>query len=152
MVERLLKIEGIELTVTAGRDEGFQAAIRALGERAGRPIEVHGWTEKMPELLMTHHLLIGKAGGAAVQETIAARTPMIITKAVPGQEEGNARLLVENGCGAIGESPEATATLIEQLLENDARGWRDWEARIARISRPDAAMKIAEEVSREIGR
>jgi UDP-N-acetylglucosamine:LPS N-acetylglucosamine transferase len=43
-------------------------------------------------MMHENHLLIGKAGGATVQETIAAKCPMIINHVVAGQEEGNARL------------------------------------------------------------
>jgi processive 1,2-diacylglycerol beta-glucosyltransferase len=151
LVERLLRVEGIRLTVTAGRDETLKSALEALGRRQERPIEVHGWTPHMPQLLMNHHLLIGKAGGAAVQETIAARTPMIVTQVVPGQEEGNARLLVQNHCGAICETEEAVATRIETLISNDAQEWRDWEANVGHLSRPDAAVRIASAVMDEIG-
>jgi processive 1,2-diacylglycerol beta-glucosyltransferase len=99
---------------------------------------------------MSHHVLIGKAGGAAVQETIAARTPMLVTQVVPGQEEGNARLLVENRCGAICETPDAIAATIENLSANNAAQWRQWEANITQISRPDAAVKIAQSILAEI--
>jgi processive 1,2-diacylglycerol beta-glucosyltransferase len=97
----------------------------------------------MPELLMSHHLLIGKAGGAAVQEAIAAQTPMLITHVVPGQEEGNARLLIENGCGAICPTPELVAEKVGHLFASDAGEWQRWRRNIERLSRPDAALQIA---------
>mgnify|MGYP003693781095 CR=1 FL=1 len=56
-------------------------------------------------MLQESHLLIGKAGGATVQETIAAACPMIINHVVAGQEEGNARLIVETNSGVIADSP-----------------------------------------------
>jgi len=142
IVARLLEIPGLHLTVTVGRDEVLEQRVR---EAAGAsPVEIHGWTEKMPELLMSHHLLIGKAGGAAVQETIAAGTPMLITHVVPGQEEGNARLLIQNDCGAVRETPEALGAEVERLFANGASGWLEWERNIARLTKPDAALKIAE--------
>lgn len=97
----------------------------------------------MPDLLMTHHLLIGKAGGATVQETIAAETPMLITQVVPGQEEGNARLLFDHGCGSLCPTPHALATQIEALFAKNAERWRTWHQRISQLSRPDAAREIA---------
>jgi processive 1,2-diacylglycerol beta-glucosyltransferase len=97
----------------------------------------------MPELLMANHLLIGKAGGAAVQETIAACTPMLMTSVVPGQEEGNARLLIENGCGALCPTPESVCKKLESLFAHGAREWREWEKAIAQLSRPGAALEIA---------
>lgn len=150
VVSRLLKIGRLELTVTVGRDEKLRARIEAAAKAAGRSVEIHGWTPQMPELLMTHHLLIGKAGGAAVQEAIAARTPMLITHVVPGQEEGNAQLLFENGCGALCETPDALATTIERLFARDAAEWREWERAIGALSKPDAALQIAGAILKEI--
>jgi processive 1,2-diacylglycerol beta-glucosyltransferase len=141
IVSRLLEVEGVQLTVTVGKDSELQERIE--GVAAGRPIEIHGWTDKMPELLMTHHLLIGKAGGAAVQETIAAGTPMLITHVVPGQEEGNARLLVENHCGAVCPTPERIGCTVERLAAEDGRLWKQWRENVARLSRPGAALEIA---------
>ena len=141
IVTRLLDLPGIQLTVTVGRDEALKAAVEHAA--AGRPVQVFGWTDCMPELLMTHHVLIGKAGGAAVQEAIAACTPMLITHVVPGQEEGNARLLVEAGCGAICPNADALAEKLQQLFAHGAREWREWEKNITTMSRPEAAREIA---------
>jgi processive 1,2-diacylglycerol beta-glucosyltransferase len=145
IVARLLDLDDIHLTITVGRDEELRARIEAIA--AGRSIEIHGWTPHMPQLLMTHHLLIGKAGGATVQEAIAAETPMLITQIVPGQEEGNAQLVFENDCAALCRSPEALAEKVKQLFATDAAEWRRWHTNIARLSRPDAARTIAQFVT-----
>lgn len=142
IVARLLQIPGLHLTVAYGRDETLRQRLETAA--AGRPVELHGWTQRMPELLMTHHLLIGKAGGATVQESIAAGTPMLITQVVPGQEEGNARLLFENECGALCLTADALAAKIESLFAHEAAGWHQWERNIARLARPDAALQIAD--------
>jgi processive 1,2-diacylglycerol beta-glucosyltransferase len=146
VVRQLLRIQPLHLTVTAGRDQALAARIEAVAQEIGRPIELHGWTEQMPTLLRTHHLLIGKAGGATVQETIAARTPMLLTGVVPGQEEGNARLLFDHDCGRLAETPEALAAAVDEAFAGDAAQWRRWAANITRLSRPDAALRIAEYV------
>lgn len=144
IVSRLLQVRPpLHLTVTVGKDEALRSRVEAAAAAADQPIEIHGWTPHMPELLMSHHVLIGKAGGAAVQETIAAATPMLITSVVPGQEEGNAELLFRNECGALCPSPDALAEKIEELFANDAADWKTWEHNIQRLSRPDAALQIA---------
>lgn len=148
-VDALLKVDAIELTVTVGRDDELREKI--LVAAAGRPVGIHGWTPHMPELLMSHHLLIGKAGGATVQEAIAAGTPMLITQVVPGQEEGNAQLLFENGCGALCPSGSAVAATIERIFADSASEWRVWEKNICRMSRPNAAREIARFVMGEAG-
>jgi processive 1,2-diacylglycerol beta-glucosyltransferase len=144
VVKRLLQIQSLHLTVTVGRDDVLRSRIEEAAAAAQRPVEIHGWTPKMPELLMTHHVLIGKAGGATVQECIAACTPMLMTQVVPGQEEGNAELLFQNHCGALCPTADALAEKIEALFASDAAGWREWEKNIQRLSRPDAALQIAQ--------
>lgn len=150
MVNALLELGSVDLTVTVGRDEALRQRVAAAA--ACRPVEIHGWTERMPELLMSHHLLIGKAGGAAVQEAIAACTPMLITQVVPGQEEGNARLLVQHGCGAICETPGELAAAVHQLFAGEATEWQRWHGAICALSRPDAAREIARTILRMTSR
>ncbi len=143
VVRRLLEIEPLHLTVTTGRNTALSMELESIARSMNRPLELHGWTSEMPTFLRTHHLLIGKAGGATVQETIAARTPMLLTGIVPGQEEGNARLLFDNDCGRLAKTPEALASTIREAFADDAALWRRWEANISRLSRPDAALRIA---------
>jgi processive 1,2-diacylglycerol beta-glucosyltransferase len=149
IVGALLSMPHLELTVTVGRDDVLRKKIESM---AARPLEIHGWTERMPELLMRNHLLIGKAGGAAVQEAIAARTPMLITSVVPGQEEGNAQLLTESGCAAICDTPAKISGAVATLFRDGAALWHSWETAIAKLSRPDAARGIASEILREVER
>lgn len=143
LVRRLLELPEIQLTVTVGRDPALQAAVEKAAAESGRPVEIHGWTDKLPNLLMTHHLLIGKAGGATVQETIAARTPMLVMQVVPGQEEGNARLLLDHGCGALTETADEIVKTVGAAFQNGSQLWRQWEDNITKLSRPDAAFAIA---------
>ena len=140
-VRRLLALD-VALTVTVGRDEG----LRAMGERLvaergprPRPVKIIGWTREVPELLASHHVLISKAGGATTQETIAARCPMVISQVAPGQEEGNAQLLVQNRAGCLGLNPAGIARAVEEAFADGARLWHEWSGHIARLSRPDAA-------------
>jgi processive 1,2-diacylglycerol beta-glucosyltransferase len=141
LVRRLLDLD-IELTVTTGRDEELRAAIEDLSR--GRRITIVGWTDQLPRMLCESHLLIGKAGGATVQETIAAACPMIINHVVSGQEEGNARLIVETGSGAIEHSNEKVIAQVAQVFANSGSLWYEWKKHISALSRPRASLDIAE--------
>jgi processive 1,2-diacylglycerol beta-glucosyltransferase len=141
LVNKLLQLD-IDLTVTVGRDEKLRGAIEAIA--TNRKIDIIGWTDEVPRLLCENHLLIGKAGGATVQETIAARCPMIINHVVSGQEEGNARLLVETNSGVIAHSPGEVVAQVERAFADEAKQWREWEANISKLSRPRASLDIAE--------
>jgi processive 1,2-diacylglycerol beta-glucosyltransferase len=141
LVRRLLELN-IHLTVTVGRDEKLR---RAIEDAAGnRKIEIFGWTDELPRLFCESHVLIGKAGGATVQETIAAACPMIINHVVSGQEEGNAQLIVETNSGAIALSNDEVVAQVQRAFANDAKVWREWSVNISKLSRPRASLDIAE--------
>jgi processive 1,2-diacylglycerol beta-glucosyltransferase len=140
-VSRLLELN-IQLTVTVGRDEKLRHAIEALTD--DRKIEIVGWTDQLPALLNESDLLIAKAGGATVQEAIAAGCPIIINHIVSGQEEGNARLIVETRSGVIARSAKETMAQVQRAFADDARQWRQWATNISKLSRPRASLDIAE--------
>ena len=148
-IDRLTELDNVHLTICAGRDPELRAQlIERSRDRADR-VRVLGWTNQIPELLMSHHLVISKAGGATVQEAIAARCPMIINQVIPGQEEGNAELIVRGGLGAIGEKNREVAELVANAFADGASQWSEWRRNLKRVSRPDAAERIAELILQE---
>lgn len=106
-------------------------------------VRLKGWTRKVPELLNRHHLVVGKAGGATVHEAIAARCPMLVHHLVPGQEEGNLRLLEEIGGGRLAETPDAIRAATADLLADDARLWRGMKRRLAIHGRNAGSLSAA---------
>jgi UDP-N-acetylglucosamine:LPS N-acetylglucosamine transferase len=139
---RMLSKLGLNLTVTIGRAGGLRSPIEAAAD--GHPLKIVGWTNQLPRMMHENHLLIGKAGGATVQETIAAKCPMIINHVVAGQEEGNARLIVETNSGVIARSPREVVAQVERAFDDGAKQWREWAGNISNLSRPRAALDIAE--------
>ncbi len=139
--------------MTVGRDAEMQTVVeRAIAERGPtrHPAKLIGWTREVPALLASHHLLISKAGGATTQETIAAGCPMIISQIAPGQEEGNAQLLVDNHAGVLALTPERIAETVREAFAHDAKVCREWMQNIARLSRPDAARDNARFILEQI--
>lgn len=132
------------LTYVLGRNFRHLAS-RALEIRAEYPgrVRILGWTRKVPQLLSGHHLVIGKAGGATVHEAIAARCPMFIHHLVPGQEEGNLRLLEKIGAGKLAEGPEEIRASIAGLLAENAAGWRGMKRALAGHGRNSGAITAA---------
>lgn len=142
-IAKLLEIPNVELTVTVGRHAELKRKLAGMARKSGGALRLLGWTNQMPELLMRSHLVIGKAGGAAVQEAIAARCPMIVNQIIPGQEEGNARLIHELGIGAIGERKKEMVRWVRRAMADDGALWKGWRARLDEISKPDSAVRIA---------
>jgi len=141
VVEALLQRGDVDLTVTVGRDEELRRRLESVAK--GRPLELLGWTDRMPELMEAAHLYIGKAGGATVQEALAACTPMLITQVIPGQEEGNARLILENACGSLVDTPGFLPSVVAGAFAHGGALWKCWHEGATRLSRPHAALDIA---------
>ena len=141
LVKKLLALE-VDLTVTIVRDEKLRRVVQqATGDHK---IDIFGWTDELPRMLCESHLLIGKAGGATVQETMAARCPMIVNHVVSGQEEGNAHLIQQSNSGAIALRPNEVVQQVQRAFADGAKQWSEWEANISKLSRPRAALDIAE--------
>jgi processive 1,2-diacylglycerol beta-glucosyltransferase len=113
-----------------GRDAELKEKLAQRAKEHGDRVQVLGWTNQMPRLMLTHHLVITKAGGATVQEAIAGRCPMIFNQVLPGQEEGNARLVEEAGVGVVAEKNREAAEWVAKAFEGTARfggaGGRIW--------------------------
>ena len=144
---RLLLAEGDwEITCTVGRDESLRAKLLGLAAQRSRRAEILGWTDQIPRLLMTHHVVVSKAGGATTQEAIAARCPMVVNQVVPGQEEGNCELLLRHGAGALATTPEAVLAALRAAFGDGGRGWSAYRSALEPMARPDAARTIAAQV------
>ncbi len=106
-------------------------------------VTIKGWTRRVPQLLTSHHLVIGKAGGATVHEAIAACCPMLVHHLVPGQEEGNLELLRLIGGGAYAPGPEAIGRHLHDLLADRASGWRAMKHALSLHGRNAGALSAA---------
>ncbi|WP_081722301.1 MGDG synthase family glycosyltransferase [Geminisphaera colitermitum] len=148
---RLLAESDWEVTITVGNDEALRRrltrlALEARGAGRERAANILGWSDEMPRMLMTHHAVVSKAGGATTQEALAARCPMIVNQIVPGQEEGNYELLRRHGIGALAATPGAVVDGLRRAFADDAKIWRQWRAAIEPLARPRAAQDIAARV------
>ncbi len=109
-------------------------------------VRIIGWTRRVPELLSKHHIVVGKAGGATVHEAIAAQCPMVVFHLVPGQEEGNLKLLESIGCGKYAEDAYEVRTILTDLLADDASLWRSMKRAMALNPRHSGAIHAARHI------
>jgi len=144
MVRQLLLQTKLHLTLAVGRDEALRDKLAAICTHARERVRIIGWTSDMPRLLMSHHLVITKAGGATTQESIAAECPPIFSQVVPGQEEGNWELVRRAHAGALAQTPAEAAAWVAKAMDQDAALWREWRANLKKINRPDSALRAAD--------
>lgn len=146
-LKALLKIKNtstcnISLTIVLGRHA--KRLIGTVNTEKDDETQIIEWTNDMPKLLNNHHLVIGKAGGASVQEALASSCPMIIDSMIPGQEEGNAELIDNLGAGLIATNPQNLERTIHNMLKKNGTKWLSMRKAAKKNSQTNTALKIAE--------
>ncbi|MFT6793747.1 MAG: processive 1,2-diacylglycerol beta-glucosyltransferase [Rubritalea sp.] len=134
-----------EITVVLGRNvRKLYDRVREIQLKYPGRVQIKGWTRRVPELLTSHHLVIGKAGGATVHETIAAACPMLIHHLVPGQEEGNLALLEKIQGGFYTETPEDIRHALTNILKDDAALWKNMKSNLTQYAKPAGSISAAQ--------
>lgn len=107
-------------------------------------------TNEMPALFLDSHLYIGKAGAATMFEAYAAKLPVVVNYALPGQEQGNLQLLLQDGVGCFVESTQELMAALETMLNDDAAHWKLLQKKMEIAMRGTGAVKIIDEVERRL--
>jgi processive 1,2-diacylglycerol beta-glucosyltransferase len=101
IVRSFAGIEGVALTVVCGRGGKRADRVARMAARAGVDARVLGFEKDMPARVAEAHVVVGKAGGLTVSETMTAGRAMILAGTVPGNESVNARLVAHHDAGCI---------------------------------------------------
>jgi processive 1,2-diacylglycerol beta-glucosyltransferase len=138
-------LAGAKLTLPVGKHASrlYHILRRFTDSLPPGTVDIIGWTNRIPEFLRTHDVVICKAGGAILHEVLAAKIPAVVDYVVPGQEEGNAEMLTKHDGGIVTQSAKETAAAVESILINNGAVARRMRTNMAKISVPDAAMRTA---------
>ena len=84
------------------------------------PAHIYAFVENMAPLLRASDLIICKAGGLIVTESLASGLPLLLIEAIPGQETGNADYVTSRGAGDMAQSPVAILETVHHLFKDYA--------------------------------
>ncbi len=118
--------------------------IADLRSKYGSRLTVRGWTQQVPAYLAKHHVVVSKAGGATVHETLAAARPMLVNFLLPGQEEGNTRLLEYLGGGRCALTPDELRDALKAMMAEGGAAWRSMHECLLRADMTGGGGKIAD--------
>jgi processive 1,2-diacylglycerol beta-glucosyltransferase len=151
MVARLLDVCGDELQVVAiaGRNAPLQQRYEALARRHPGRLVVLGFTKTIERVMAAADLCITKPGGLSTSECLAMGLPMLLISPIPGQEERNAQMLLEQGAAWLAMDELALAWRVQQLLAQPHILSRLRE-RAAALGKPQAARDVVRTVFGEV--
>jgi processive 1,2-diacylglycerol beta-glucosyltransferase len=106
IVRSFAGVPHVELTVVCGAAERLAARVAREAEAAGVQARVIGFEKDMAARVAEAHVVVGKAGGLTVTETLTAGRAMIVASAVPGNEKLNEAFVVDGGAGYAAEADD----------------------------------------------
>ncbi len=84
-------------------------------------IKVLEYTDKVPELMSIANIVVTKAGGLTITESLTSNLPIIIINPIPGQEEENAQFLVNENCAIWIKKDDNVARILKNLARNPSK-------------------------------
>ena len=137
----------VQVVAVCGRNEGARLRLEALGVPPER-LRVLGYVRGIERYFAAADLVATKAGGLTVSEALALGKPLLLTRPIPGAEEGNTRGLAAEGVALAALDGAALRDAFARAF--DEPGLLDRLSREARrLGRPAAAETIVDTVRRE---
>jgi 1,2-diacylglycerol 3-beta-galactosyltransferase len=131
----------VQLLVVAGRNGSLRQRLERVAWEI--PTTVFGFADNMPELMAASEVIITKAGPATISEAIACGLPMIISGAIPYQEDLNAAYVVENGVGHLADDPGEIVNLLREWLRPGNGELNRMSRNARRLARPETTLEVA---------
>jgi processive 1,2-diacylglycerol beta-glucosyltransferase len=110
--------EKLGLIFVCGYNEDLYKRLEVLAEKIEYKIKLLGYADNVEELMQASDLIITKAGGITLTESLVSGLPAVVIKPIPGQEEGNAGYLASKGAVVSKKTPQAIVDFISLVLEN----------------------------------
>ena len=130
------------IDVVTGTNRRLRKQLLAARNKFHHPIRIRGYVKDAMAIMRRASLLIGKPGGLTSAEAMAAGTPMLIIRPLPGQERGNTEMLVRHGAAIHLDRDRDLPAVVSSLLTNPSL-LSMMADRAKALGKPDAARDIA---------
>lgn len=140
-----LKSHEIQIIVANGKDEKGKKKIDKLKVPSNIKILNYGFSKEVDLLMSAADVIVGKAGGVSVTESLNKFLPMICCKKLPEQERVNVEMLVREGAAKQYKNDRDLIRILTQIL-NDPKVLVEMRANVARLRKPDATANLANDM------
>jgi len=130
-----------QLLIATGRNTSLRQRLERMDWKI--PTKVFGFVDNMPELMAACEVIVTKAGPGTISEAIACGLPMIISGAIPYQEDLNVAYVVDNRVGQLAEQPREIVSLLQKWLQLGNDELRQMAENARRLAKPEATLNVA---------
>jgi 1,2-diacylglycerol 3-beta-galactosyltransferase len=134
----------IQLIVVTGRNKALYQELSAKRKHFDIPVKILGFVQNMPDLMRISDVIATKAGPGTIMEALSCGLPIILTSAIPGQEEGNVMFVETNRVGEMARTPEAVVESVARYTQMSADELEQVRDRAGKLSTPIASFQIAQ--------
>ena len=132
----------VQIALVAGGNEALREEFEKIDWQ--HPVKIFGFVDYIPKLMRASDIILCKAGGLIVSESLASGLPLVIVHALPGQEEGNVEYVVENGAGQFCKKPLEVLKTLSNWLKDDRAQMQVATENAEKLGQAGAAQQIAE--------
>lgn len=135
----------LQLLVVCGEDSAMQQRLEQNHAHGRMPMRLFGFVDFMADLMAVSDLIVSKAGGLTVSESLASGVPLILYHIIPGQEQMNAEYVARSGAAIIARKPAEAGEAVFAFFNQPDVAHRMRQA-VAKMAHPDASLRIVNEV------
>jgi 1,2-diacylglycerol 3-beta-galactosyltransferase len=133
----------LQLAVVAGKDHGLYEELQRIDWHV--PSHLYEFTDNVPVMMRAADAVVCKAGGLVVTEALAAGRPLMLVDMIPGQETGNADLVVRSGAGDLARSDVEVLETTAHWLNDNGKLLAERAANAVLLGKPNAAFDVADQ-------
>ncbi|MBV8531340.1 MAG: glycosyltransferase [Candidatus Eremiobacteraeota bacterium] len=146
-IERMLRAldavrTPLAAVVIAGKNSRVARRLAQTAEGVSFPVRALRFVDNVYDYMHAADAFVTKPGGLSTAEALVAQIPMVLCKPLPGQEERNARVLVDAGAAVRTRHLDELPAALERVLTDSARR-AQMTAAASRLGRPNAARDAA---------
>jgi processive 1,2-diacylglycerol beta-glucosyltransferase len=139
----------VQFIIVAGRDKNLYKILQKSVLKNDSSSKIFGLVKNMEDFMAVADLVLSKAGGSTVAECLVMGLPMIINKIIPGNEEGNAQYLFDNGAGLKAIGVEQIVETVVDLFSRPEKLAKMKEC-CKKVAKPNASEEIVDFVVSQI--
>lgn len=142
----LTRHPALQLIVLAGRNARLLDKLKTIEVFHPRQLRAVGFTDDVPALMACADLAVTKPGGLSTSECLVMGLPMLLVNPIPGQEERNAAVLLQEGVALRADDPATLQFRLDRLLADTAL-LAKMHARTSALACPNAALALLQRLA-----
>lgn len=108
------------IKIVAGRNEKLKNYLeKTIGQKYGGKVEIYGFIKNIQDLIIESDIVFTRSSPNVMMEAVSCNTPIVITGALPGQEEGNPDFAEKYHLAITCRKMKDLVPTMNKLLAND---------------------------------